>query len=361
VETKDRRRLIAIVGNVIAQPFQADRDRAKQAAGALGRELAIAGHRIAVYSSDPCFLEPHVVSGYISSQSAQPSSIYAKYPREKGKIDFPERATHASVFVLQPDSNADWEASFYESLSEVDGALLMGGGRSTLIAGLVAMGRGTAVLAIPSFGGYAQKVWNALSGGSRMTEDEKAILAGPGWNDNTPKAVIGLFETYWNREKERERMRRLETAKISAETKRNTLMAVLLFLVAATCILLTALYPDLPLEYLAAMLVAGAPSAGISGATIRTLADLGQNRLPRVARPTYLTVALGTVAGILSVLLIALPQLLAASRAPEAKAVILAGVIPAALLTAFFAGFALDQFYRKLRNVELKDVEIPQP
>ncbi len=50
--------------------------------------------------------------------------------------------------------------SFYQSLNEVDGVLLIGGGNSTMIAGLVAMGRGIAMLAAAAFGGKAAEVWS---------------------------------------------------------------------------------------------------------------------------------------------------------------------------------------------------------
>src|ERR1700674_1899402 len=113
--------IIAIVGNVNTDPA------APAAAESLGRELAKAGLRILVYSSGVDFLEGRIVRGYIASRMAKQSSIRVRYPLHSQKPDFPEQQTNSEVFDWRPDSSQDWEISFYQSLAEVDGALLMGG------------------------------------------------------------------------------------------------------------------------------------------------------------------------------------------------------------------------------------------
>jgi len=99
--------------------------------------LAKAGMRILVYSSGEDFLEGPIVRGYIESQVAATGSIQVRYPFTGAKPAFPEQQAHRRMFDWRPDDSPDWETSFYRSLNEVDGILLLGGGSSTLIAGLV--------------------------------------------------------------------------------------------------------------------------------------------------------------------------------------------------------------------------------
>src|SRR5207342_1582998 len=129
---------------------------------ALGRELASKGLGIVVYSSDPQFIEADAVRGYVESGDAKPGSIQIRRPREADGGEFPEVAAHSALFDLRPDSSADWEVSFYRSLFQTDGVLLIGGGRSTLTTGLIALARKIPVVALACFGGNAAKVWEAL-------------------------------------------------------------------------------------------------------------------------------------------------------------------------------------------------------
>src|SRR6266498_5082917 len=118
--------IIAVVGNVKTAA------NAPVAAEDLGRELAKAGFRILVYGSDAGYLEAPVVKGYVSSQVARNSSIQVRYPLHGQKPSFPEQQTDVKAFDFRPDASPDWEISFYQSISEVQGILLVGGGQSTM-------------------------------------------------------------------------------------------------------------------------------------------------------------------------------------------------------------------------------------
>ena len=83
-----------------------------------------------------------MVRGYVGSGQAAPGSIEVRFPDGAEAATFPEYETHAAAFRFQPDISRDWEVSFYRSLNDVDGLILLGGGRSTLIGGLVALGLG---------------------------------------------------------------------------------------------------------------------------------------------------------------------------------------------------------------------------
>lgn len=100
--------IIAIVGNVRAG------SDAVAAAEALGRELAKAGFRSAVYASGPDFLEVPLVKGYVATQVAKPRSIEVRYPLNDPKLQgqkpaFAEQTTDEQLFDPRADRSSDWE------------------------------------------------------------------------------------------------------------------------------------------------------------------------------------------------------------------------------------------------------------
>ena len=82
---------------------------ARRAAEELGRGLAAAGCRISVYTSDPRFIEAHVLRGYVQSGTAAPGSIEVRFSDGAEAATFPECETHAAAFRFQPDTSQDWE------------------------------------------------------------------------------------------------------------------------------------------------------------------------------------------------------------------------------------------------------------
>jgi len=103
----------------------------------------------------------------------------------------------------------DWETSFYLSLNEVQGIVLAGGGDSTLIAGMVALGHRLAVVALPGFGGKALDVWKVLTPGRDLPAvEERAEMAIP-WSNG-----------------QAERCARMLTAQLASPGQRGDLSAV---------------------------------------------------------------------------------------------------------------------------------------
>ena len=138
--------LIAIVGS-----YNPDRkeelglrnlDQAAQASEDLGRELAKQGYRIVVYTGNTHSMEIDLVRGYLSQKDVAPGSIQVLFAQQNPQPQFIEEAGNEDKFDFRPDVNADWEFSFYQSLAKVDGMLILGGGPSALIAGLVIIGGG---------------------------------------------------------------------------------------------------------------------------------------------------------------------------------------------------------------------------
>ncbi|TAN47916.1 MAG: hypothetical protein EPN21_16150 [Methylococcaceae bacterium] len=334
--------IIAIVGNVTTG------DNAITAAEDIGRELAKAGFRILVYSSGADFLEGAVVRGYISSQTTANGAIQVRYPFGKTKPAFPEQQSHKKVFEWHPDDSHEWEVSFYQSLNEIDGILLMGGGPSTMIAGLVALGHRRAVLALTAFEGKASDVWKSLRPGRDLvSHDEKALMARPDWSPELAAECVQALKDQLTRRAEEDLQRRLKTLREEASLKWHAIIAVILFLLSVAC----APYAwgeGEALGRLCAMwlLFLSPLVAGVSGATIRLLFDLRQGTVPLSPQSTITTAALGLIAGGVAGLLFIIAQTTAI--ASEISAVQAGRLVPFGIVIGFLAGLTLDAVFRKL-------------
>jgi len=105
--------IIAIVGSIREDTVdQGSEDEARAACRELGQKLAEKGLRIAVYSSDPQFIEPYFVAGYVAFGKAKKDSIVCYYPQGQS-LNFPEMTKDDSFFRRVIDSNTDWEISYY--------------------------------------------------------------------------------------------------------------------------------------------------------------------------------------------------------------------------------------------------------
>jgi hypothetical protein len=345
---------IAIVGNVTAGPD------ADAAAEHLGRELAKAGFRIAVYASDPGFLDAPVVRGYVASQVARPRSIDLRYPLNDPKTQgqrpaFPEEKTHAQLFASHADRRPDWEMSFYQSLSEVDGILLLGGGQTTMISGVVARGRRIAIVAVATFGGDARKIWDALQPGADLvTADEISLMARPSWSAEVAAECVKSLHTQLARRAEEERQRKLQALRQESVVRRHAQLAVALF-VAAWLTVPLAWGADLSLPVAIWLLFLSPLLAGVSGSTIRLVFDLRQGVMPLTPQSALTTAALGLIAGGVAGLLFVTAQM---TTVPEAT---MSGkqasrLVPFGVVVGFIAGLTLDAVFRKLVASDVVDV-----
>ena len=181
---------IAIIGSHLPEIVGGDQRhrRAREACKEIGHELAGRGFHLVVYSHEPRFIEADVVSGYVEAGVAKPGSITVRYP-QADNIQFAEQVNHDELFRPIADTDADWEASFYQSLSTIDGVVLLGGGQSTLIAGHVAMSQGVPTVAIAAFEGKARTIWTHLGNNDsyRNSQDHQAMSA---WGSSLATACI---------------------------------------------------------------------------------------------------------------------------------------------------------------------------
>jgi hypothetical protein len=134
---------ISIVGSTNRGDAQTQAD-ARVAAYHLGRALAKAGLPILVYHDDAIFIKAEVVRGYLDSGSAAVNSIEVRCPEKVDENNVPNPPPFAKYqghpsFMFHPDKHPEWEISFYRSLEEIGGMLVLQGGSSTLIAGLISI------------------------------------------------------------------------------------------------------------------------------------------------------------------------------------------------------------------------------
>jgi hypothetical protein len=372
--------LIAIVGSVHQTREQEFANRAiplkniplaKSAAEHLGRAFAQRGCRILVYSSDPAFIELDLVRGYAGSKDAQPQSIDVLYPINQ-RPSFPEENDKGELFNFIPDANPEWEVSFYRSLRRADGVILLGGGTSTLIAGLVAMGFGKSIVAYEAFGGYASKIWGLLSVYDLLSQSEISLMAEVNWTPALAEKYVDILLAqqqrmadkieaeraellHTNEEQKAQRVHEQEARRAAEEAQsknvnRHAVIASLLFLLALVPWPLAWGIPDLNYIVLLFLLLAAPLLAGISGSTILVVINAAQGNTAagiNLIRNVSLGLLAGGAAGILSVL----SQFVAVGgKAPAEQ---LSRLVPFTMIVGFVAGLTTDTVFGKLRKQDV--------
>jgi hypothetical protein len=355
------RRTIAVVGsanpsrNVVDhrwayEPSLSNADEVMAACEQLGAALAAARWDIVVYAGEGVygeagFVEPAFVKGYLAPGSPQEGSVHVLYSRENPKPEFEGQSSHPDAFEVRADLSDRWEPSFFRSLADVDAAVIVGGGNSAYLAGLVCLGRKIPLLAVATFGAAGERVHEAMRGARTPLRDEDLELLGrPDW---TPASARMLVESLGTQaaalEAEREELQR------QRQTRRRTqnAAAALGLFVLAVLLVPTALVvrdPDTWPEL--ALLFVGPLIAGASGGTIRSL-------LPRIHDleiGTLGSAALGAVAGGVTGLLYLTAQItssidtaLGDLNSRQYQTFVLFSVV-----MGFVAGLALDHVYQRL-------------
>jgi hypothetical protein len=227
--------LIAIVGGADStrtdyEPPVMHHDIARQAARALGAELAAQGCRIIVYSTEPSFIESDVVQGFLQGAPAGGQElIQVRFPYGAETGRFGETAAQEKLFEYLPDTDRSWEAGFYRSLADADGVLLLGGGRSTLIVGHVAIAQRIPISALATFGGAARTIWHSHRPEKDLvSEVEWRAMARPEWRrEYAAEIVAGLRSHAMRRREAKARNEDAEQQKTLLTTWRAVLSGVL--------------------------------------------------------------------------------------------------------------------------------------
>ncbi|MBP2291873.1 hypothetical protein [Azospirillum rugosum] len=345
--------LIAIAGS--AEPERdydppVDCDAARAAAEQLGAELAKAGCRIIVYSSKN-FIERDVVRGFVA-EAKEPKAIQVRCPAGSKADKFPECQDHRDLFDFHADPHREWEISYYRSLREADGVLLIGGGQATLITGHLALAERKPLVALGTFGGAASRVWGAITPGEDLvTKDERNLFGRPQWADDSAAACVrALLDQHERRAKDRAAAQRAKR-ELDLQVQKRSVSVILLVLVTLVVLAVGLGWSAVGAVSFQALLMSAGAFAGAAGATVRTL------WAGETDQSTVRGVALGVAAGFISSLLYIVSQVAAN------PAMLGTGATPAsdpprllllfAVLIGFIADFTFDAVYRKLARTDV--------
>lgn len=315
------------------------------AARDLGRHLAEAGCRLVVYSSDDDFIERDVVAGFVESGRASAGSV--EIHGKAGQVSaFPGSDLATKYFLAYPQSSPHWEVAFYASLLEVDGMILIGGGRSTFTAGVLGLSRKIAVTPLAAFGGAARRVWDRLDSRSGVaTEDEIGLWAEP-WRSNSAAAVAASVISQCRRIRERaDQARRAERA---VQRRRTISLLATLAMLAAGIATIPAVYtvragsgPGVTLLVFAPLLMA------ISGSLIADIRGDGRDWV----RAAVVGAGAGMVAALLFVgaQITTNPAILTAQDSVRRLIVFI-------LAVGFVGGYTSERVYAKLSEQDVTPV-----
>jgi hypothetical protein len=355
---------IAVLGSI--DPSRTDLglrnlDQAQQVLHEMGRALADKGCGVVVYSSDLTFIEPHIVKGYVESGKATDGSIRVLYSRRMVKPQFPEHQREARCFQFHIDENESWEVSFYRSLYDVDGLILMGGGQSTFAAGIIATTRRTPLIVLDGFGGSASRVWELLNPSEcpSVLKEEKSAMAevdaSPAWANRMVAGLLAQKDRLAKatRDQEMQRQQRLRRLLVRA-------FASVTVLVLALALFVTTWDAVLKRMVLLGALISAPALAGAAASMVRSLWEEVTGETDKRERPALITALLGCSAGIIAGLLYIVAQLTTLTPSESGTMPASASrLVPFALLTGFLAGFATDAFFRKMRDRDVGSIEVP--
>ncbi|MFD0003483.1 hypothetical protein ACFVJ4_13805 [Streptomyces sp. NPDC127178] len=341
VSTDRARPVIAIVGSVepgrTYSPGLKHPEAAPAACRELGRQLALAGYDLAVFSAKPRYIEYDVVQGYAQEVDGA-GVVFLHVPRHQDHdFGLPEGSA-AEVRVVR-DTGPEWEVSFYRTLLASDAALLVGGGQSTRVAGVIAMAQRVPLLPVAAFGGGASQVWANLDKVRNDTTDDDIVLLGQDWRADSARRLVRCLDrqrlrrTDWQRERDRSERRSLLSAGL------GTVVALLL-LVCSLLGFVLAGEPGPATGRRLGVLVVTPLLAAMAGAVIRSSFETA-GQWPRAA-------VRGLGAGVVSVLLYVASQLLTVPSLLDELDVrrLLFFTLP----LGFSAGFTFDLVFERLRS-----------
>ncbi|HJQ01423.1 MAG TPA: hypothetical protein VJ851_07475 [Jatrophihabitans sp.] len=305
--------------------------------------MAKAGWDIVVYSADPTFIEADVVRGY-ALEGSSPSSIRVHTLLDEPS--FAELTSHPDLFVVRPDPARDWEVSFYRTLMDCDGVLLMGGGPSTLVTGLIALALRIPVLPIAAFGGNTRTIWERLANEHcYATEDDIAYMAS-GWHAGCAARLVAALQRQMDARATELREQERKASRESLRAIVGVVSAAVLLLAAVAFLLLS--WNWRPGTKSSVAFLALAPVlTGAGGALIRTSLDGARDRI----RAGILGGAAGLMTGLLYLVSQALgsPSIFDATADKDALRRLLIFMLP----LGFVAGLTFDAVFAKLRKVDV--------
>jgi hypothetical protein len=335
--------LIAVAGSLdpdrrYRPPLRGEPAQAEAACREIGAELLRSGFDLLVFSTKPGYVEATVAAGYLAAARSGPSGRIVGRPARDQDFTVAVPPDAAVEVQVMRDTSGEWEVSYYRSLVGADGVVLIGGGQSTRIAGIMALSRDVPVVPVATFGGGAGQVWvNLDRERPDLPAEEIALLAAP-WSAESAGALAKfLHRRIAQRAEERERaLQRVRQRDRSATRGR---VAAAGALVAALAAIPAAGGPGPAGARALALLLAAPMLAAVAGAIIRDSFGTAQHWSRAAVR--------GLGAGVTSVLLYIAAQLLTLPGLLDHLDArrLLFFVIP----LGFGAGFTFDLVFDRLR------------
>ncbi|MFG1761054.1 hypothetical protein [Micromonospora echinofusca] len=317
---------------------------------AVGRELARAGCNLVVFSSSDDYVEKDVVRGYLAALQAQDSAtVMVKAPIDRvTPFDVPPHLKH--VLRVLPDSAEEWEVSYYRAVLEADGLIVVGGGRATRIAGVLAVARRIPLITIAHFGGAALSVWQHLDRHQNDATPEAISRMAAPWGDDSAEQLVGSLLEQRSRMQEAERAALQDQSRVRRARTVNGLVAAAAIAVALLTVVLA--YGTGTTLTAVGYLFGGSLLMAAGGALIND-ASAEEPNLPWA-------LARGMGAGTLASMLYMGSQTLTNPDPLDAEATRrLAWLLMPLGLTA---GYTLDKVFARLRNIDaLAEKPFTQP
>lgn len=338
------RPVVAVVGSVDAgrefNPPLRNVDAAPAACREIGRELARAGFDLVVFSSKPTYVESYVVEGYAQASgdgAISPGTVYVHLPRHRD-ADFNLPAGGGVRIEVVRDTSTEWEVSYYRTVVECDGAVLVGGGQSTRIAGVVAMSQRIPLLPVATFGGGAGLVWVNLANVRNDALDEDLALLGADWAPDSARRLAECLRGQQARRTAFAAATRQEARRGARKSATGLAVAALLIVLSLLGLVLSG--TPRPADARGLTMLLGAPLlAAMAGAVLRNSFD------PEPAWPVSCVRGLG--AGTVAVLTYVAAQLLAVPSMLDELDV--RRLLFFVITIGFTAGFTFDLVFERLR------------
>jgi hypothetical protein len=326
------------------EPPLKDGSMIASASRAIGHELATAGCNLVVFSSDSGYIEKDVVEGYLAVTGG--GRVIVRAPHT-APVAFNVPSEAAERVQTEPDPAGDWETSYYRSVFSADGIIVIGGGRSTRIAGVIAVAVRIPVVAVAGFGAGASIVWQHLCKHVNDTTADELHLMGRPWAETSASQLVASLLAQRARRQAAEEAERRLNRRDGIRRTLNSLAGATALTLAAAVLLLA--YTTNGIGTAMACLLGGPILGAIGGALVRDTAEAHLGMLWSAAR--------GVGAGILATTLYVASQLLTNENALTAESArrLLWFVIPIGIA----AGYTFDLVYAKLRQLDALPNQLP--
>ncbi|MGC1952888.1 MAG: hypothetical protein WA970_10030 [Gammaproteobacteria bacterium] len=351
--------LIAVVGSLDpgrVDELELERAQLAHADTALlqiGRELARKNCRLAVYDSRPMFIEAKVVQGFVAQDPCRESAIEVHHEQAR-RVRFKDQEAHEKLFDFFPDPSSSWESSYYKSLHTVEGVVLVGGGWSTLITGVIALTQRKALAPVATFGGQARKVWGLLRPGPDLiSEVDHRALGASEWNNALAVRVANTILDQIDAKRAAEKRRKQAGSRRATVERQVSGGLIGLLSIAACTAAVSWLWEQAPWLFAVAAFVVVPCLAGAAGGLTWLLRRL--EHTPEADMSLLRPAALGIAAGLISAALFVLAQMFAI---PDIKAddgqlfAALRRLAPFELIVGFIAGLTFDAVFTKLSAID---------